>query len=119
MDQGAAPTLVIMLGTLSPDSRPLCGQSEPYEVICPAQLDPVTTRGEARAISALAAERGWTTVVTVTSRYHLRRAVYLDRRCSGMDVIGSGPASSRHGLERWTHEAKETIALPLAWISSC
>ena len=55
-------------------------QGRAYEVLCPVP-DPVTTRGEARAIAGVAAERGWESVVAVTSSYHIARAELLLERC--------------------------------------
>lgn len=87
-EQGAAPTLVIMLGetVYRGYARDLCGQVEPFEVLCPNPM-PATTVGEARALREIAATRGWEQVIVVTSDYHLRRATYLDRRCSGVGVV--------------------------------
>lgn len=60
------------------------------EVVC---IDPVpeTTRGEARAVAALAAERGWDHVTVATSRHHTSRARLLFRQCLGerVSVVGS------------------------------
>jgi uncharacterized SAM-binding protein YcdF (DUF218 family) len=36
--------------------------------------EPLTTRGEARAVARLAADNGWDNLIVVTSRYHLLRA---------------------------------------------
>lgn len=43
--------------------------------------EPHATRGEARAVGDLAAEREWDRLVVVTSRYHLRRAGLLVAQC--------------------------------------
>jgi uncharacterized SAM-binding protein YcdF (DUF218 family) len=60
------------------------------EVVC---LDPVpeTTRGEARAVAALAADRGWDHVTVATSRHHTSRARLLFRQCLGerVSVVGA------------------------------
>jgi uncharacterized SAM-binding protein YcdF (DUF218 family) len=60
------------------------------EVVC---LDPVpeTTRGEARAVAALATERGWDHVAVATSRHHTSRARLLFRQCLGerVSVVGA------------------------------
>lgn len=52
----------------------------PFEVLCPTP-DPVTTRGEARVIGRLAGERGWQSVIAVTSTYHIARAELVLGRC--------------------------------------
>jgi hypothetical protein len=49
-------------------------------VIC-FHPDPVTTRGEARQIGVLAAERHWKSVILVTSQDHAWRARLRTRRC--------------------------------------
>jgi uncharacterized SAM-binding protein YcdF (DUF218 family) len=42
---------------------------------------PATTRGEARAFADLAEREGWSSLVLVTSTYHVRRAGLLLDRC--------------------------------------
>ncbi|MEM9566206.1 MAG: ElyC/SanA/YdcF family protein, partial [Actinomycetota bacterium] len=83
MDRGTADVLVLPNGT-SPvwaAANELCGDdSLGYEVVCPTP-EPITTRGEARAIGHLAIERQWTSLVAVTSTYHLARAELLLSRC--------------------------------------
>lgn len=60
------------------------------EVVC---VDPVpeTTRGEARTVAALAAQRGWGEVTVATSRHHTTRARLLFRQCLGerVSVVGA------------------------------
>jgi uncharacterized SAM-binding protein YcdF (DUF218 family) len=51
--------------------------------------DPPTTRGEARYIATLAAERGWRSVILVTSRDHAWRARLRVERCFHGDVYVS------------------------------
>ncbi len=47
------------------------------------RADPYSTRGEARSVAELARRRGWSSIVVVTSGYHVRRARLLFRRCLG------------------------------------
>lgn len=118
MRHDAADTLVIMYGERADHAGRLCGQVEPYEVLCPApELE--TTIGEARAIAELVEERGWTSLITVTSDYHLRRATILDRRCSGIEVIGSAAPSGRSARGYWNQLVTEMAALPQAALISC
>ncbi|GAA4030911.1 hypothetical protein GCM10023063_11880 [Arthrobacter methylotrophus] len=49
-------------------------------------LDENDTRGEARAIGKLVAEKGWGSVTVVTSRYHQIRAGTLISQCTTADV---------------------------------
>ena len=78
--RGVAPTLVI-----SRDGRPwqeadaLC--ADPH-VVC-FQANPYSTEGEAQEVGRLERKHGWTRIVLVTSRYHLRRARMLFDRCTG------------------------------------
>ena len=82
MESGAAEVLVIPNGQTPnwPQANALCAGSSEFEVVCP-EPDPDTTRGEARVIADLAAERGWTSMIAVTSTYHLIRAELLLDRC--------------------------------------
>lgn len=112
MDADTAPTLVL-IGGAEPwwrRANHLCGQQEPYEIVCPTP-DPINTIGEARALSRLVGERGWTSVVVVSSDYHLRRATHLDRRCSGIEVVGSAAASGRPLRSYLPLVAKEMLAM--------
>ncbi len=82
MERGVAPVLVISdgLDARSPQTRRMC--REQAEVLCP-KPEPYSTRGEARLVARLARERGWDSVVVVSSRFHLYRARQLFERCYG------------------------------------
>jgi uncharacterized SAM-binding protein YcdF (DUF218 family) len=89
-----APVLVISNGR---DARwqaanQLCASRQRFEVLCP-QPDPDTTRGEARMVRDLAAQRGWRSVVIVTSTYHARRVQLLVRRCfdGQLQIVAAPP----------------------------
>ncbi len=118
MDDGAAPTLVVMFGGERRSLRQFCGQTEPYEVLCP-QPTLSSTLGEARALGDLVAERGWETVVVVTSDYHLRRASYLDHQCSGAEVVRSGAGQGVTRLEVVLRIAEEMVAMVPAVLAGC
>ena len=75
VQQGVAPTLALSFG---PDR--LCGSEQPFDVVC-FRPSPEDTRGEAEAIGRIAAERGWTNLVLVTSTPHVTRARMLLERC--------------------------------------
>jgi uncharacterized SAM-binding protein YcdF (DUF218 family) len=109
MRRDLAPVLVIPNGTDPKwdDANRLCGQHEPFVVVCP-RPEPDTTRGEAATIDALAFRRDWDHVVVVTSRYHVLRARVLLPRCAGskISVVGSDPDSgpltwARHLAHEW------------------
>lgn len=72
---GVASTLALSFG---PDR--LCGTEQPFAVVC-FTPEPENTRGEAETIARLAAERGWTNLVLVTSTSHVTRARLLLERC--------------------------------------
>ena len=118
MEDGAAPTLVVMLGRESPASADLCDRTAPYEVVCPSP--PLrTTIGEARELARLADARDWSSVVAVTSDYHLRRATYLDAKCTGIDVVASGSGQRIGRAEALLRIAKEMAAMVQAAAVRC
>jgi uncharacterized SAM-binding protein YcdF (DUF218 family) len=45
-----------------------------------------STRGEARTVARLARRRNWHSIVIVSSRFHLRRARMLFRRCTNAQL---------------------------------
>jgi uncharacterized SAM-binding protein YcdF (DUF218 family) len=68
---------------------------------------PFTTRGEARIVGRLAAERRWHTLVLVTSTYHVTRARLLYGRCfdGQIRVVAADPrAGPRALVELVAHE---------------
>lgn len=80
--RGVAPTLVL---SREPHDwargRRLCaGGGAGVRVTC-FSARPYSTRGEARTVSRLARERGWRSLVVVTSGYHVTRARLLFDRC--------------------------------------
>jgi hypothetical protein len=74
-----APLLML---SVAPNPEPpiaaLCGRPE---VRC-FHASTYSTRGEARTVAKLARRHGWHSIVIVSSRYHLRRAHMLFRRCT-------------------------------------
>ena len=117
MRRGAAPVLV---HAGEPDGqivRELCAGSPGFEVVC-LHPNPDNTRAEARAVGALARDRGWNSIALVTSRPHVTRAGMLFRRCVDGDVnmVGTSPPYGRRvWLRGITHEWAGTIAYGLAW----
>jgi uncharacterized SAM-binding protein YcdF (DUF218 family) len=92
VDRGVAPVLVISDG-LDPRwtrANRLCRFGDPERFVC-VRPDPYSTRGEARLAARLARERGWDSLVVVTSRFHLFRAEVLFERCfdGRVDLVGS------------------------------
>jgi uncharacterized SAM-binding protein YcdF (DUF218 family) len=80
--QHVAPTLVLSLPAFEGSGGGRC----PRFALC-FRADPYSTRGEAQAVARLAQKRGWRRIVVVTSRYHLRRARILFRRCTPAELL--------------------------------
>ena len=72
---GVAPTLVVFNATAAGEGEHLYLRPDPY-----------TTRGEARATARLARDRGWRSIVVVTSSYHAPRARLIFRRAFDGEV---------------------------------
>jgi len=77
-----ADTVVISIGWAKGLQRvAACANENPaYRVIC-FQPKPTTTRGEAEEIGSLARAHHWSSVLVVTSKYHVSRARLIVRRC--------------------------------------
>lgn len=93
VDQGLADTLVVSMarGGQRRATDEACGSPPPgVDVVC-FTADPFNTRGEARWVSQLAAARGWSSLLVVTSDYHVRRAGLLFGRCfrGRLTVVGA------------------------------
>lgn len=109
MEQRVAPVLLVSSEDGSDDvarARFCAAESHPYPVICRRAV-PFSTRGESRLAAAVARERGWTSVVVVTSRFHLFRARMLMRRCTDAALAMRGVS------EPWYSPVK---AIPSEWI---
>jgi uncharacterized SAM-binding protein YcdF (DUF218 family) len=112
--RGVAPRLVIS-DAWSPtwvEANRLCaGRSAPVPVLC-FHPDEYSTRGEAEAFTRLAAEHGWTSVLVVTSRYHIARARIMFERCFRGTVYTDGAQQSF--VERLLAAPVETAKLAYA-----
>lgn len=83
--RGVAPVLALSSVQQTPKwraARALCaaGRYVHARVLC-FEAVPYSTRGEARTVARIARERGWRSIVVVTSRFHVTRAHMLFRRC--------------------------------------
>jgi uncharacterized SAM-binding protein YcdF (DUF218 family) len=92
VERGVAPVLVISDG-LDPrwtQANRLCRVGDPSRIVC-VRPEPYSTRDEARLAAELARERGWNSLVVVTSRFHLFRARTLFERCfdGRLDLVGA------------------------------
>lgn len=99
MERSAAPSLVIPNGNSIDDAEELCGGEASFEVLCP-DSEQISTTGEAQTIGRLAAERGWSRLIAVTSVYHAHRASFLLGRCyeGPFDVV---TPSQDLGMDEW------------------
>jgi len=93
MRLGVAPTLVLYGGREDGTAREgrLCREDGAFAVLCPrAEPD---AHAEARALGDLSSERGWRSLVVVTSTYGVSRARLLVDGCvaARVDVVGSTP----------------------------
>jgi uncharacterized SAM-binding protein YcdF (DUF218 family) len=95
MRQGLAPVLLISAGDdpAWPAADRLCGQSRPFRVVC-FDAHPFNTRGEAQAVTRMAAAHGWRSLVVVTSSYHVTRARLIFERCFHGQLAAVGAPTS-------------------------
>jgi uncharacterized SAM-binding protein YcdF (DUF218 family) len=106
---GLAPVLAISGAAQDPrwhKARALChaGHAGSVRVIC-FEPRPFSTRGEARAVAALARRHGWTKLVVVTSTFHVTRARMLFRRCyPGLLWLVGTPTTWWMLPEEWAFE---------------
>ncbi|MBA3653365.1 MAG: YdcF family protein [Actinobacteria bacterium] len=108
VEAGVAKNLVIPNGTVDtwPQANRLCRGKHSFTVTCPSP-DTDTTRGEARAIAAVARRHNWDHVVLVTSTYHVTRARLLMSRCfdGKVDAVEARPGVTiARFFSRVTHE---------------
>lgn len=110
---GVAPTLVVVRAEAAAPEL-LEAPGLPFEVLSVVP-DPSTTRGEARQIARLAAERSWQRIVVVTSTYHIPRARLIFRRglrCE-LDFVPAGCSKRRLPLDIGLEIAKLVLACTL------
>ena len=97
--RGVASELVFVGVTDSPMARDVCSGVTrlPARVTC-LHPDPDSTRTEVRAAARLAEQRGWRSLVLVTSTFHVTRGGLLLRRCfdGGVDVVGTDLPAGIH-----------------------
>ena len=105
VDADVSTNLVI---SLFPEDQPLtrqryCETARAGLTVTCFRPDPATTRGEAQHVRALAADHGWTSIVVVTSTYHVSRARMLFQRCFAGRLLMVGTS---HGMSvgKWAYE---------------
>jgi uncharacterized SAM-binding protein YcdF (DUF218 family) len=102
IQQGYASTLVVS----DPPEGFACRDTREARVVC-IHPQPTNTRAEARAVGGLAASRGWTHLILVTSSYHVSRARLLLGRCYTGDldtVAAHADEGVGRTVDRLTHE---------------
>ena len=111
VEHGAAKTLVVSADDVARDPArySLCHGPKPkrYTLVCQTAA-PFSTRGEAHMVADLVQKHGWTSVIVVTSRYHLYRAHMLVRRCTQV-----GLAMRAVDEDSWWRKA---VAIPLEYV---
>lgn len=110
--------LIVISDAFGQDTRPanLCASDARIEIEC-FRPDPGTTQGEARAIARYAQERGWRSVIVVTSTYHVTRARVLIERCFTGDLAMIG-ARQPMSAGDWAHQyLYQTGGFIKAWLS--
>jgi uncharacterized SAM-binding protein YcdF (DUF218 family) len=113
---GVAPVLVVSDGWSPtwPEANRLCaGRKVSARVLC-LHPEPYDTRGEGEAFARLARSRGWSSVLVVSSRYHLVRARMLFDRCFDGTVYADG-ANQSLATRLWA-SVSETAKLAYAFV---
>lgn len=90
MEQDVAATLVLVGAPDFAEADVLCRDMQDYEVVCLRPEPDPNTRGQARAVTALANTRAWRSLAIVTSTQHVTRARLLFDRCFRGDVAMIG-----------------------------
>lgn len=112
MNRKLAGSLVVSMarGAHRAETDAVCkGRQTSFEIVC-FSADPFNTRGEARMVSQLAAARGWTELLVVTSDYHVRRVRLVFSRCfRGRLVVVGAPSGG--GLDVVLTDAHEAAGL--------
>jgi uncharacterized SAM-binding protein YcdF (DUF218 family) len=115
--RGVAPVLVISDGwdPTWPQANRLCAGHASFRVLC-FHASPYSTRGEAKTVARMAAARHWSSLVVVTSTYHVRRAKLLFKRCfpGRVEAVGAHYALSELPTLLPSEWAKLVYALTVA-----
>jgi hypothetical protein len=111
--QGVAPTLVVVRAEATAPEL-LTAPSLPFEVLSVVP-EPSSTRGEARAVARLAAERDWRRILVVTSTYHVPRARLIFRRglACELALVSAGCPRRRLPLDLCWEVGKFVLACTL------
>lgn len=80
---------------------------------------PLSTLGEARAVSDLARLEGWPHVTVVTSDFHTLRTRLLFRRCVPVPVAVVAAPADAPAAERLYRVVRESVATVVALVRRC
>jgi uncharacterized SAM-binding protein YcdF (DUF218 family) len=108
---GYAPVLVVVRAENAAPELLRHSAELPFQLVS-LTPDPPTTRGEARAVARLAAERRWQRILVVTSTFHVTRARLIFGRALDLDVAFASAGMNRRRLPK--HVASEAAKLLLA-----
>ena len=111
-------SILVMSNTDTPgnvDADKLCRRPAHESRVC-FEPDPRTTRGEARALARLAADRDWDTLIVVTSDYHSLRALTNLSQCTTANLV-MVPSEPDHGFLGWLPRfVEESAALAASYL---
>lgn len=86
VEAGYSDTLVVSVGPLEREElESFCNGESSFTIFC-FSPDPSATRGEAQAVSLLATEHGWESMMIVTTPSHMTRALLYFERCFDGDL---------------------------------
>jgi uncharacterized SAM-binding protein YcdF (DUF218 family) len=118
--QGVAPVVVASGRRLRPSAgvselleHDLIERGVPKEKVLRFPQDADNTREEAIALRGLAKERGWNSVLVVTSNYHTRRVRYIFQKVfpSGVQVSVASARDGDFDPEHWWERRKSVKKL--------
>jgi len=104
--EGLAPTLVVSQRQSGPDADTQLCKKPPKDVVCVIG-GPVVAGGELQAISRIAQNRHWDTILVVSPAYQQLRVNRVLGRCTDVRVVGVDVD------DPWWRDA---IGIPLEWV---
>lgn len=82
INEHVAPNLIISVASEKQRrAKHLCTERQNGFTVTCFRPSPATTRGEAEEVRRLAQQHGWTSIIVVTSTYHVSRARMIFKRC--------------------------------------
>jgi uncharacterized SAM-binding protein YcdF (DUF218 family) len=117
---GVSTTLVVDGSDSAWKANALCGQQQPFTVLC-IRPNPDSTRAEARDGASLADQRGWNSITVVTTTFHVTRARVLFGRCyhGKVSVVGAPRSQSLVALAREVTHEWAGLAYATVWSRGC